>query len=276
MRFVTLVENSCAEGFGCAHGLSLYIETAKHKILFDAGPDGDLLLSNAEKLGIDLSLIDIAIVSHGHYDHTGGLSGFFKVNSTAKLFIHSIAYECRHYAAENCGWRYIGPDMELLKRNAHRLILNEDFSEIDDELSLYSSISSADFLPAGNSTLFEEIDGEIVPDSFLHEQNLIVREGNKIFLFAGCAHRGIINIIHSANEICSTYPDYVISGFHLTNPGLKIDAPDELIINVGHELCKCPCIYYTGHCTGEKPYAKLKSILGNKISSLKSGFEVTI
>ncbi len=276
MRFVTLVENSCAEGFGCAHGLSIYIETAKHKILFDAGPDPELLLSNADKLGIDLSEVDIAIISHGHYDHTGGLSGFFKVNSSAKIYIHTLAYTRLHYATENCGWRYIGPDMELLKNNYNRIVLTEDFLSIDDELSLFACIPTADFLPDGNSSLYEEIEGEIIPDSFRHEQNLIVRVGNKTFLFAGCAHRGIINIIRGFKDIIGSYPNYIISGFHLTNPGLKIDAPDELIYNVGSELDKFPSIYYTGHCTGENPYTKLKTILGDRINSLKSGIGETI
>ncbi len=276
MRFVTLVENSCTEGFGCAHGLSIYIETAVHKILFDAGPDGELLLSNAAKLGIDLSEVDIAIISHGHYDHTGGLSAFLNINSSAKIYIHTLAYTRRHYAAEKSGWRYIGPDMELLNNNSHRMVLTEDFLSIDDELSLFACIPTADFLPDGNSTLYEEIEGEIIPDSFCHEQNLIVREGNKTFLFAGCAHRGIINIIRGFTNIVCSHPDYIISGFHLTNPGLKIDAPDGLVYNVGNELDKFPCIYYTGHCTGEKPYAKLKTILGDRINTLKSGIGETI
>lgn len=276
MRFVTLVENSCIDGFGCAHGLSIYIETAKHKILFDAGPDGELLLSNAAKLGIDLSKIDTVIISHGHYDHTGGLSGFFEVNSSAKIYIHSLAYYRRHFAMENSGWRYIGPDMELLRNNAHRIVFNEDFLSIDDELGLFSHIPTADLLPAGNSSLYEEVDGKYVSDSFLHEQNLIICDKNKTALFAGCAHRGIINIIRGFKDIIGSHPDYVISGFHLTNPGLKIDAPDELVFAVGNELVKYPCRYYTGHCTGERPFLALKSILGENLFALKSGRGETI
>ena len=84
MRLVALVENTACADIAQAHGLSLYIETEKHRILFDAGPDGALLLSNAEKLGIDLKRVDIAVLSHGHYDHAGGLRAFMELNSSAK------------------------------------------------------------------------------------------------------------------------------------------------------------------------------------------------
>ena len=276
MKFITLVENSCAEGFGCAHGLSIYIESSKHKILFDAGPDGALLLSNALKLGINLADIDIVIISHGHYDHTGGLKAFIDVNHQAKIYMHNLAYNRCHNAQESCGWRYIGPDMELLKNISDRIVLTDGVFNIDDELTLFSNIFSSILLPEGNSTLFEEVDGINIPDRFLHEQNLIIREGEKTALFAGCAHRGIVNIILSSAEIIGSSPEYVISGFHLTNPGLKIDASEELICAVANELNKYPCKYYTGHCTGEGPYKLLKKTLGDNLFALKSGIGETI
>lgn len=276
MKFLTLVENTCLPGLNCAHGLSIYIETAKHKVLFDAGPDGDLLLSNAKKLGVDLSEVDIAIISHGHYDHAGGLSGFLSVNKSAKIFIHPLAYERRHFATENCGWRYIGPDIELLKANLNRIQFTSEHFNIDDELILFSEIISSDYLPESNSSLYEEIGKECVPDPFHHEQNLLINENNKCALFAGCAHRGIINIINSCKKLIGKYPEYVVSGFHLTNPGLKLDAPKELVYSVANVLNTYPCKYYTGHCTGTGPYNILKEILGDKINNLCSGTGATI
>lgn len=72
MKISVLMENTASsEKYLCRHGLSFYIETRKHKILFDMGPDGDFL-QNAEKMSIDLSQVDIAFLSHGHYDHGGG------------------------------------------------------------------------------------------------------------------------------------------------------------------------------------------------------------
>ena len=88
VRVLTLMENTARnDSLCCGHGLSLYIETPKHRILFDMGPDGESLLKNAAALGVDLAGVDIAILSHGHYDHGGGLAAFLSVNNTASVYI---------------------------------------------------------------------------------------------------------------------------------------------------------------------------------------------
>lgn len=276
MRIVTLVENTCRDGLGCAHGLSMYAETNKHKILFDAGPDGELLLNNAESLGVDLEKVDIAVLSHGHYDHAGGLRSFLEKNKNARVYIHTLAASRGHYATETVGWRKIGIDESLLADFPGRFLLTGDMLSIDDELCLFSDISSADFVSGSNSTLFEEQDGDYIPDPFHHEQNLLIREGERLHLLAGCAHRGIINILRRAAEIGGKAPDSVFAGFHLTNPGLKQDLPESFVRLVGLELKKYPCLYYTGHCTGAKPFAVLKDVLGDRVSYLSGGLEVTV
>ncbi len=276
MRIVTLVENSCMDGLGCAHGLSLYAETAKHKILFDAGPKGELLLDNAEKLGVNLEDVDIAVLSHGHYDHAGGFLAFLEKNSMAKIYIHTLAATRGHFATESVGWRNIGIDERIAKDYSHRLVLTEDRLEIDDELLLFSDVITADFISGSNSSLYEESDGNYIPDAFHHEQNLIIREDNRITLLAGCAHRGIINIMKRAEEICGKAPDNVFAGFHLTNPGLGLDLPREFVLNVGREMQKYPSRYYTGHCTGKNPYSWLKTELKDSLYSLSGGLDVTV
>lgn len=276
MRIVTLVENTCCKDIACAHGLSIYIETEKHRILFDAGPDGALLQANAEKLGIDLGKVDIAILSHGHYDHAGGMRAFLEINSSAPLYIHTLAATRGHYATEDVGWRYIGIDPALVEDHPGRIILTGGLTEIDEELLLFSDIRTADFIPGSNDSLYEECDSEYMKDRFLHEQNLLVREGDRLHLVAGCAHRGIINIIRRAMEISGKAPDTVLSGFHLTNPGLKKDQPESFVRSVGEELKKYDCVYYTGHCTGINPYNTLKEMLGGKMNYLSGGLDVVL
>ena len=276
MRIVTLVENTCRSGLGCAHGLSIYAETAKHKILFDAGPDGALLLSNAEKLGVDLKAIDIAVLSHGHYDHAGGLRSFLETNSNAAVYIHKLAAKRGHYATEDVGWRKIGLDESIVSDFANRIILTEGCFKIDDELTLFSDIKTADFISGSNSSLFEEQGGTYVPDPFHHEQNLLISEGEKLHLLAGCAHRGIVNILRRAQEIGGKAPDSVFAGFHLTNPGLKMDLPEHFVRLVAGELKKYPSVFYTGHCTGANPYATLKDVLGEQANYLCGGLDVTV
>ena len=85
MKVVILMENNtCKANIACAHGLSMYIETDKHKILFDMGPDAQFI-NNAKELGVDLTQVDIAFLSHAHNDHCGGLEAFLKLNDHAKV-----------------------------------------------------------------------------------------------------------------------------------------------------------------------------------------------
>ena len=92
MKVVILMENSsCKEGIACAHGLSMYIETAQHKILFDMGPDAQFI-DNAAALGVDLTKVDIAFLSHAHNDHCGGLEAFLKLNDHAKVYMQKAVW----------------------------------------------------------------------------------------------------------------------------------------------------------------------------------------
>ena len=275
MKLTVLLENTAAEQLSAAHGLSLYLEVAAHRILFDAGPDSALLLKNADALGVDLSAVNLAVLSHGHYDHAGGLPGFFERNERAPLYLHRLA-DKPYYASENVGFRYIGMDPSVSKKYASRFRPVDDRLVLDENLTFFSDIRTSDLLPGGNSSLLEQIGKTYVPDRFLHELNLLVRENDKLILIAGCAHRGIVNIIRRAEEICGRAPDAVFSGFHLTNPGKGIDEPEENIRAVGNALAAWPCRYFTGHCTGKGPYAILKTILGDRLEYLGGGktFEV--
>ena len=84
MKIISLLENTSNTNLKPKHGLCLYIETLKHKILFDLGPD-ETYIKNAKLKKIDLEEIDIVIISHGHIDHGGGLKSFLKINSKAKI-----------------------------------------------------------------------------------------------------------------------------------------------------------------------------------------------
>ena len=108
MKITALVENTTKEDLATEHGLSLYIETEKHTILFDSG-QGELFAGNAEKLGKDLAGVDLMILSHGHYDHGGGLETFLKKNDRARVIMSSEAFG-DYYNAKD---KYIGLDKSL-------------------------------------------------------------------------------------------------------------------------------------------------------------------
>ena len=101
MTITALVENTAKGDLKAVHGLSLYVETPGHRLLFDLGPDGTLL-KNAGRLGIDLGRVDTVVISHGHYDHGGALAAFLEVNHTARVYVQRRAF-APHYS-KAWGW----------------------------------------------------------------------------------------------------------------------------------------------------------------------------
>lgn len=133
------------------HGLSLYIETESHKILFDTGASG-LFAKNAEKMGVDLRKVNLAVISHGHYDHGGGLKTFLEINNQAKIHLHIKAF--KPYFSDRAGdnKEYIGLDESLLPNE--RFVLCGEHFVIDDKLELFSGVESKRLAPSGNKSLF--------------------------------------------------------------------------------------------------------------------------
>ena len=126
MKLITLVENTaCCESLASVHGLSQYVETPNHKLLVDAGPNR-AFLENAEKLGVDLTAVDAVIISHGHYDHTGGLAAFFEVNKTAKVYLRKAAFD-KYFSCVGDMAKYIGMDQALLTHR-DRFIFTDDLT----------------------------------------------------------------------------------------------------------------------------------------------------
>ncbi|MBQ4370517.1 MAG: MBL fold metallo-hydrolase, partial [Oscillospiraceae bacterium] len=173
MKITVLVENNTvSEALEHRHGLSLYIETERHKLLFDVGPD-DSFIRNAEKLGIDIAAVDAVVISHGHYDHGGGLAAFFAANSTAPVYIRSSGF----IPCWSDTGRYIGLDKEL--EGCDRFVFTGEDYIIDEELRLVSGIRERVCFPSSNVTLLVEKNGERVLDDFEHEQVLVITEGEQ-------------------------------------------------------------------------------------------------
>ena len=275
MKLITLVENTaCGEDFASVHGLSQYIETPNHKLLVDVGPNR-AFLENAEKLGVDLTAVDTVIISHGHYDHTGGLAAFFEVNSTAKVYLRAEAFD-QYFACVGETANYIGMD-ETLLAHADRFVFTQDLTVLDEELTLFSHLHTNDHLSEASHTL-RRFDGEnYVYDDFCHEQNLLVTANGKTALLCGCAHRGIVNILRAAEKLLGRAPDYVFGGFHLFNPTTGQPESEELINAVAAELkAREATLYYTGHCTGLASYELLRARMGEQVAYMAGGSSFTL
>lgn len=268
MKIINLVENTPgAPGCGYEHGLSFYIETKKHKLLIDSGAS-DVFLNNAKILGIDLKEVDTMVLSHGHYDHAGGILAFSEMNSAAKIYLKVSAGE-DYYHLKDEGEKYIGIKKEILK--LEQCIFVRGDLKIDDELFLYTDITGGKFPAKGNYKLKRKIGEEFIQDTFNHEQCLVVTQGTQRILLSGCAHSGIINILNRYMDIFHSQPDIVISGFHLMQE--EPYSTDEIrnIQEMAGIMAGMKTIFYTGHCTGSAAADIMKEIMGDKLRIIHSG-----
>lgn len=260
MIIKALTENTSKnENIFSEHGLSLYIETENHKILFDMGQT-DLFYKNAQTMGVDLTSVDVAVLSHGHYDHGGGLEKFLEINSTAPVYLSRFAFGDYYNGSE----KYIGLDKAL--KNHPQLVFVGDEKKIDRELSLFSlneEINKEKIEPFG---LNEISDGQLLPDSFRHEHYLVIEEKGKKVVISGCSHKGVVSI---ARSLC---PDVLIGGFHYS----KIDPESGLLDTRAQELLKTGAAFYTCHCTGEEQYEYMKKIMQNRLNYIRAGEAVEI
>lgn len=138
MRIVNLIENTEGKsGCVCEHGLSLYIETKKHKLLIDTGAT-EAFTGNARKLGVNLKQVDLLILSHGHYDHSGGILSFAKINPDAKIIMQETAKEDYYHKNGNME-KYIGIDKRICELPQVEYITGD--KEIDEEIFIFSKVT---------------------------------------------------------------------------------------------------------------------------------------
>lgn len=273
MIIKTIVENtSLSDDFRFEHGLSLYIETKNHKMFFDVGAS-DLFLENAEKMGVDVAKVDTLFLSHGHYDHGGGLKYFLEKNKKAKLFIRENAFEPHYAIHKENKLDYIGLD-ETLKNN-NRITFTKDGFVIDKNLKILADVPQKQLSPKSNKTLFMEQNGENINDTFTHEQNLVIKDNEKTILITGCAHNGIVNILEHFKNINGFMPNIVIGGFHLSSRSGTSESKEDLD-KIAEYLISTKAKFYTCHCTGVEAYARLKNKMGRSVDYLSASSQLTI
>lgn len=269
-----LIENTARPGFTPQHGLSLHITTPRHRLLFDVGQNG-LFISHAGKMGLSLSQVDAMILSHGHFDHGGGIADFFAVNQRAYLYAAPGAF-APHYARRGDGTvESIGLEPALGRHR--RVQFAGPRQKLDEELTLFAGVTGRELLsPAGNNMLIER-EGQLAPDPFEHEQSLLITAaGSPAVLVAGCAHRGIVNIVTRARDILGRDPEIVVGGFHLSRPREGSEVDPAVVDALADRLSQFSSRFYTCHCTGRGPYERLRQRLGEQIGYLSTGERLTV
>lgn len=274
MHLTTLIENTPGSGSDLSpqHGLSLLIEARDRTVLFDMGQDGTFI-RNAENLGLDLTRVDAGVLSHGHYDHGGGLAAFLEYNTQAPVYLRAGAGDT-FYVRDIPRYRYIGLEGGMLTANAHRFVWISTDTGISPGLMLITDILTVAPPPPGNGPLFIRKDARYIPDPFLHELFLVVEDDDGISVITGCGHSGILNMVSTAKHRYPGKPvKAVVGGFHL----IDRDTPPHMVRHIASALKSAGCRrIITGHCTGTRAKEILHEELGDSFSALSTGYRTEI
>jgi 7,8-dihydropterin-6-yl-methyl-4-(beta-D-ribofuranosyl)aminobenzene 5'-phosphate synthase len=255
------------------HGLSILVEveledSCRLKLMVDTGPSDDLVLRNMKSMAICPKEIDLIMLSHGHYDHTGGLLGILrKVGRQIPVILHPKALSPKLKLKPFM--KYIGWPGRLsdIERAGGVVLLNRSPVALADDISTSGEIDRV--------TTFEDVEGfwtidngALTRDNMVDDQALFIKFKNKgLGVVTGCAHAGVINTIRHAQKIMKTEKVYaVIGGFHLSQVNNeRIEATIRELTNLGPEIV-CPC-----HCTGLNAARKLIEAFGDRCMPLRTG-----
>ena len=149
---------------------------------------------------------------------------------------------------------------------------------IDEELTLFTDVTGRELWPKGNLELKKKVGNDFIQDEFNHEQYLVITEkcDTTNVLISGCAHNGILNILEHYYSLYGSYPDAVISGFHMKKKSGYTNEDIATIKETAEQLSKLPTKFYTGHCTGEEPYGIMKEIMDGQLEYVYSGRVIEI
>ncbi|MBS5521198.1 MAG: MBL fold metallo-hydrolase [Clostridiales bacterium] len=301
MKITVLIENkhNCEKALPGEHGLSIYIEYKGKKILLDAGAT-DLFSQNADLLGVPLEMTDFSVLSHAHYDHSGGFEKFFEKNLKAVLYMQS---SCR----ENC-WRlldrlhakktaaddnvryskgkteeisqehlkYIGIPSGMLKRCKDRIRFVSGDCLLFPGAWLIAHHSSRLWEKGREAGMLRLENGRYCYDDFSHEQSLVFETKQGLVIFNSCCHAGpdmIVNEVQARPCFNGQKVDALIGGFHLKDMPQN-EQGSAFVKALGKRLAATGIArFFTGHCTGDWAFEILAGILNERLCYLKTGDE---
>ena len=272
MKFAVLNENTAGKrGFLAEHGLSVLIFHEGRKLLFDTGQT-DVFLHNAEKMGGTLSDLDGIILSHGHFDHCGGMEYLVKQHALPAVYVRKAAFFNKQAVNDDKKtYRIIGiPWKQELLRGAE--VLTEDKQEIFPGVWVLGNVPYTVPFEKKPGIFFIDKNGEKEPDYMEDEQLLVIDTEKGLCVFAGCCHAGIINCLSYVRKSFPDRPIYsVLAGMHLSAAGDdRIDKTIEAL-----QEWNIPLLMPV-HCTGIYGIGKMKAALKEQCRTLETGVMVEL
>lgn len=254
MRIVTLIENLVYQkDLFAEHGLSFYLEGSHKKILFDTGQTSHFI-HNAGVLGVDLNAIDAVVISHGHYDHTGGLYPFLKINSKARVYIKREAFHPKYHGLG----KFIGVLYDSLLDK--RIVYVDQRVELDEGIFIMPNIPVKYPEDTNYGQLQVKSGNELAEDTFKDELYMTITENNQLSVISSCSHRGIINILEAARGEFDFPVDTIMGGFHI-----RENSEDKLKTLADYLNRISPRAIGICHCSGVEKYAWLLRHLGQRV-----------
>lgn len=261
-RITILIDNHDVVGLTAEHGLSLWIEKGNHRILFDTGQSG-AFAGNASRLGIDLQLADGIVLSHGHYDHTGGLSQALRVAHRAAVYCHPAAVTPRYSLTTTTPLSIRMPpaaQMALDRLPLNKLHWLQKDHHLNEEIGLTGPIPRTTGFEDTGGPFFLDLFGRR-PDPIDDDLALWLATERGLIVVVGCAHAGLINTLdHIAHLNGGQRIRAVIGGFHLLNA-----APERLERTVAALRSYSPELIVPCHCTGDAAVSCLLDAFGERV-----------
>jgi 7,8-dihydropterin-6-yl-methyl-4-(beta-D-ribofuranosyl)aminobenzene 5'-phosphate synthase len=266
LRLTVLVENtSPGSGLVAEHGLALLLETERGTVLFDTGATPSALVANAAALGVDLARVTAVVLSHGHYDHAGGLPAILAAAPSARVYYH---WRC---TAQRWGQRWwvrkpIGMPAE--SRRALDSVAREPVSgpRLLPEGVLLSGPIPGPPAAAQKGFLADSETGPR-PDDFADEMFLLARTPSGFVVVTGCCHRGLENTLAYAQQLNGGEAvAVVVGGLHL----LRVSDRGLEAVAVTLDAAGTREVW-AGHCTGGKAMAYLAEHVGGRVQTLRVG-----
>lgn len=242
------------------HGLSIWIDAGDTKILFDTGING-LFLENAQTLEVPVGDVTHLVLSHGHYDHCGGVPFLLKTGVTPQVIIGPNAWVPRQSSHP------IGIPWEKELLSDLSVVINEDTCEIGPQISVVN-IGGISKGIARTPRLQRFVDGRWEPDIFPDEQMLMIRTTEGYVVVTGCTHCGTDVLIQYAKKIAGNIPIYaLIGGLHLfESTPESINSMTKNLFDIKH--------LWVNHCTGLNALEMMKKVIGNKVEWAETGFHI--